>query len=52
LERKMRVIPSRSVLGGLPFVGQRFSGCNRALRDTGDSIILGVVQLADSMPVD
>lgn len=46
------MIPARAVLRGLVSVGQSLSGTDRALRDTGHSIVLNAIELAHTVPVD
>jgi len=49
LKSKVRMIPSGSVLGGGESVGHAFTRSNRTLGDTGNSIILRVVELAHAV---
>jgi hypothetical protein len=48
----MRVVPRCAKLSGPPFVLSGLSGCNWALSDSRNSVVLASVQLPKTVPVD
>lgn len=52
LDVEMRVIPAGTILNSPPAIGMLVTGGDRALSETGDTVILVRVVLADSMEVD
>lgn len=52
LAREVRVVPGRTVLGGLEGVGLLLAWCDGALGDTGHTVLSVLVVLAETVPVD
>ncbi len=52
LEREVRVIPRATILGCSPLVSISLSWSNRTLSHTGNTIVLVVEVLSDTVPMD
>lgn len=52
LDGVMAVVPTGSIVGSNEFISERVSRCDRTLCDRRHAIVLGAVQLSDTMEMD